>query len=227
MSLDPILDHVAQAQANLLLQYANKPNILGLINAIVGPIQELEGMFQDLLNGRTIDNAVGILLDRLGAIVGQPRQGLDDDAYRIRIKIRIMQNVSQGEPDTLILVYQNLLSADLVFYQEAYPAGVMLMGDAPIPAGQETNIYENIQEVAAAGVRVDTIGTFDKVNPFCFAGGPIIGGGFGDMNDAGVGGKFASLAIPVDIKFSFVGSLKNQGFGDLRDPVMGGRFVSE
>ena len=226
MSLDLITNHVDVALGNLLQQYKEKPKIAALVTAIVGPVQTVEDAVNGMLTLRTIDGAVGVQLDKIGVIVGQARSGSTDDAYRIRIKIRIIQNLSQGEPDTLITVYQALTNSDFVNYEEAYPAGIRLFSGGDIPAGQETTTWENIQEVAAAGVRVNSIATANSSSPFCFLGGNIVGGGFGDKNNSNIGGPMAQKRIPTGLVFAFAGgSPNNLGFGDRRDPIMGGHLV--
>jgi hypothetical protein len=224
-----ISTHVIDAENRLLEQYKNKPNIKALVDGLIGPVQTLEDAFNDLKLNRGISGAVGVQLDRLGDIVGIKRLGLDDETYRLRIKIQIVQNVSEGEPDRLIQVFQSLVGSLNVYYQENYPAGVNLMGGGSIAPGQEALIYENIQNIAPAGVRVDYIGTFPIGSVFAFEGGVTQSKGFGDSSDLTVGGGFGSMAVPVELEFRFSGGNPgipaNSGFGDLRDPVMGGHLI--
>ncbi|QMV49888.1 MAG: hypothetical protein [Mu-like cryoconite phage AB09] len=222
-----IATHVIDAEGRLLEQYKDKPNIKALIDSLVAPIQTLEDAFDDLNNKRGIAGAVGVQLDRLGDIVGVTRDGLSDEPYRTRIRIRVIQNLSQGEPDRLIQVYGSLLSASLVLYQENYPAGSNLMANADIPDSQATEIYKQIQEIAPVGSRVDYIGSF-PAKAFAFAGGITQSAGFGSITDPSVGGGIGHLHIPVGIKFAFSGgNPDNLGFGALADPVMGGHFTEE
>lgn len=225
--MDYISTHIVDARNRLPQQYRDLPKIQGILDAVVGPIQTLEDGFNDLNTARGIAAAAGVQLDRLGDIVGIPRDGLTDDVYRTRIKIKVIQNLSQGEPDRLIQVYEFLLGASIVLYQENYPAGLALMANAEMPAGQATLVYEELQNIAPAGVRVDSIGCYDGLG-FLFAGGISNGAGFGDLTDLSVGGSFGYIHVPVGIEFAFAGgSPRNQGYGDLRDPVMGGHFVGE
>ena len=222
-----ILTHVEDAENRLLHQYKDQPNIKALIDALVFPIQDIEDSLNDLNLNRGVTYAVGVQLDRLGDIVGIKRFGMTDEIFRTRIRIKIIQNLSEGEPERLIQVYGALLSSSLVQIQEHFPAGVGLSGAGDIPAGQETLIYQNVQTIAPAGVRVDYIETFPVNMPFACAGGPTISGGFGDLNNPNVGGGMGTIRVPVGIKFVCAGGASgNDGFGDLRDPVMGGHFVS-
>lgn len=224
---DHITDHVAQAIARLPQQYKGKVLLEGLISAFVGPWQAIEDALIDLRDKRfDLDAAEGVQLDRYGAIIGQPRESLSDADYRARIRLRIVQNLSMGEPDRLIDVYADLVDATVVMYQENWPAAISMMANAPITPGQETIIFKNLQSIAPAGVRIDYIGEYDPDEAFSFAGGSD-GAGFGDLTDLMVGGLFAKRHIPEDIDLQFApGTDDEQGLGDVRDPEIGGHFES-
>ena len=230
MSVTPITTHVVDALNRLLQQYKDKDSIRAIVSAKTEQDQVLEDVFQDLENFRGIDTATGVQLDGLGDILGIERQGLNDEDYRARLKVKVVQNVSNGEPDRLINVYRFLLNATQIQYQEHYPAGVAMMANAPITPGMETLIYREIQKISPAGVRVDYIGSYDPDDAFAFegAGGPLdLAGadGFGDLLDAGVGGMLGYQHIPIENAFAFEGGNPIYlGLGDLRDPYYGGLF---
>jgi len=75
-----------------------------LVAAFAGPAQDVENVLQQLLLQRWIDTAVGVQLDQLGKIVGQAREGRDDDDYRRFIRARILTNRSDGRFETLITI---------------------------------------------------------------------------------------------------------------------------
>lgn len=230
MSVTPITTHVVDALNRLLEQYKDKERIRAIVSSKTEQDQVLENTLHDLNNFRSIDTAVGVQLDGLGDILGIDRGGLNDEDYRARLKIKIVQNLSNGEPDRLITVYAFLTGATQIQYAEHYPAGVALMANAPVPPGQETLIYREIQKIAPAGVRVDYIGEYDPDDAFAFEGttGPLDtpgADGFGDLTDLGVGGMLGKQHVPIEIGFVFEGgSPQNLGFGDLRDPYYGGLF---
>src|ERR1700744_3954810 len=85
-------------------------NVELLIQALVGPAQDVENMLQQLLLDRTIDNAVGVQLDQIGDIVGQLRLGLDDDTYRQYLRARVAANRSEGHFEDLISVASLILN---------------------------------------------------------------------------------------------------------------------
>lgn len=193
--MSTINDHVNQAIKRLFQQYKGKVRIEALLTAFVDQVQMLEDTTQDLIVGRALDTAEGVQLDLLGEIVGQAREGMDDDAYRLRIKVRIIQNLSEGEAERAIQVYKALLGATLVVYSELYPASVYIMGGGDVPPAQVSSLKQNIEKVLPATVELVYFGKFDAVEPFSFSPSATIGRGFGDATDPLVGGKFGSLYI--------------------------------
>lgn len=230
MSVTPITTHVVDSLNRLLQQYKDKEKIRALVSAHSEQIQVLEDVFQSLNNFRDIENAIGIQLDRLGDILGIDREGLNDDDYRTRLKVKVIQNISNGEPDRLINVYSFLLGATQVQYQEHYPAGVALMANADVISGQESLIYREIQKISPAGVRVDYIGSYDADDAFAFDGSNGVNDipgadGFGDLTNASVGGMLGEQHIPIENALAFSGGNPIYlGLGDHLDPYYGGLF---
>lgn len=71
--------------------------------------------FQDLLN-----NATNSTLDRHGKLVGQPREYLDDNIYRLLIKSKIRQNLSGGDIPTLNEYFQLVLGNNYLGIKEGW-----------------------------------------------------------------------------------------------------------
>lgn len=196
MSITQITTHVQDAKNRLFEQFKGVASIEGVIDAFISEVQVLEDTFNDLCNDRAIESAIGLQLDLLGDIVGQARNGDDDETYRLRIKIRIIQNLSEGEPERVIQVYKFLLNASTVFYGELHPASVFLIGAGSIPLGQEALVKENIERILPATVTLAYFGRVDSERPFKYAGIQPIGRGYGSIYDPTVGGKYATLYQP-------------------------------
>lgn len=228
-----INNHIELALERLIEQYKGKTRIEGFLRAIVKPVQGIEDVFQDLSTQRWLDTATGDLLDRIGNIVGIARNfGESDASYRLRIDTRIIINVSNGEPESAIAVFQRYLESDLVLYQEAYPGGIIMMSDVSVSDQDTINqIYEEIEDVIPAGVRVDALGEFDPDEAFSMDG-LLPGFGFGDATDASEGGKFGEIWLYTGVEFAFGSTLSDGvdttggGFGTLEDARIGGVFVS-
>lgn len=87
-------------------------------------LDELEVVVTAWTEMSDVRTATGVWLDRLGALVGQPRGAFsDDDEYRAAIIARGRANVSRGEPDALYGVLFALEGAGLVTVDAVYPYG--------------------------------------------------------------------------------------------------------
>ena len=129
--------HVAEALANLIAQFEDKPNIIKLISIYVAQLQELEDAFSDLLTETTIENAEGLHLDNIGQIVGEPRSGRSDVQYRTAIRARIGLNTSEGTIEDVIDLATAVSGAPVaVQIQEIFPAGFLLNILDPIDPAQ-------------------------------------------------------------------------------------------
>lgn len=99
-----ILDHAARAVARLKEQFKSKEGVESLLNSLAEPAQGVEDALWQLYTERSIDVAVGVQLDALGAIVGQERGGMTDDDYRRHVRARIAANRSSGTVEDVIRV---------------------------------------------------------------------------------------------------------------------------
>jgi hypothetical protein len=102
MALIEKLNHVSEALDNLVQQFKGSGTLQLFITSWVNEVQELEGVWFDLLNDRWIVTAVGEQLDGLGSIVGESRQGRSDEVYRVAIQARIAINKGSGTPEEII-----------------------------------------------------------------------------------------------------------------------------
>lgn len=140
-------------------------------------IQELEEVFRQLLLRLDIDNAVGAQLDGIGSIVGQAREGNDDDKYKILIKLRIGINVSEGTIEDIITIWKLVTGGTDVTIREAYPAKIELTTDTYVTEDIAW-IKGKMEEVLAGGVGIKSIIIDD---PTRFGFGPSRGH-FGTSN---------------------------------------------
>lgn len=154
---DPLaaVDHAASALARLAEQFKNKANLAALLNAINVQSQDVETALQDLLSLRSVDTAFGAQLDVLGAIVGQPRGGFDDDAYRLYISARVLLNISSGTIPEVIAIFRALVDdTTTIEFEEQFPAGFVLRlgGQAFTPTMIQT-LIGFLRSARAGGVR--------------------------------------------------------------------------
>jgi hypothetical protein len=151
-------DHVARGQRNKLAQFRGKPMLEGLISPWLEQVQELEDVFYALLVERWLPNAVGRQLDVLGSIVGQPRGGRLDPAYRLWIAARALVNRSSGLTEQLYGIVKKLVGADVdLFLSEEPPAGFSMIVEDSIDEDEGAEIAKILQLAKAAGVRANLI----------------------------------------------------------------------
>lgn len=192
MPLSKITDHEAQAINRLLTQYRGKGNLEGLMGLIGKRTQGQEDAIFELLSARELATAVGAQLDGAGRLVGQPRNGLDDDSYRTRIQVRRLINRASGTGNDIVRAFQLLTRPApslQVVLEEQFPAGLVLRiegGATPLPS----DYAAILQLCKAAGVRA--IFEWIPCAPsLAFAFDGADGEGFGDATDASVGGELA------------------------------------
>ncbi len=152
------IDHQAAALARVAQYLRDKPNFEALLAALTTLAQDLETVFLDLYNLRSIDEAAGAYLDQLGSIVGQARGGLTEESYRTFIRARILVNRSSGTAPEILRVFE-LIFADSVVpmtlrLRDEYPAAFTLEfnGDGLTYTEAQTMV-RLLRAMHAAGVR--------------------------------------------------------------------------
>lgn len=133
----------------ILSQFEDTPILHGILDSILSQTDDIEGMFHALLEERTLLTAVGSQLDMVGSLVGEARQGRDDNLYRQSILTRISINTSTGTINDLLDIAKIYSGATEVRLWEHYPAktSMFVTGVSNIEGIQNT-----LQTAAPAGV---------------------------------------------------------------------------
>lgn len=76
-----IIDHKQLAISRLVTQFRESTNLISYIRTLLLEANTLEDVFHSILEERWIDTAIGVQLDILGAIVGQPREIIDAELF--------------------------------------------------------------------------------------------------------------------------------------------------
>ena len=71
------IDHEELAISRLVSQFREATTLIAYIQALLSEANTLEEVGHSLITGRSLDGAVGVQLDILGEIVGQPRVLID------------------------------------------------------------------------------------------------------------------------------------------------------
>lgn len=157
---------VSQALARATSQFQASPKVLALLEAVVGPLDDVKATTDSLKTERWIDTAIGKQLDGCGAIVGELRKGRGDDEYRAAIRFRVFVNISQGTPSALIQGLAYLVNSDEKQYLEVYPAAAILFANGPaVPV----DIQAQIQDLAPAAISTVPVCVSYTEKPFRFS----------------------------------------------------------
>jgi len=151
---DPFIpDHVNRSLALLIEQFEQtSPDLNALAAAFIAPFQEEEYVLYDLLTKRNIDDASGVQLDMIGEIVGESRNGRNDETYRTALRLRPILNKSHGEPETLILFLKTKMNTFFIHYYELHPAKVRLSFGSILAL--PSDLQTQIEAIAPAGVGI-------------------------------------------------------------------------
>lgn len=151
----------------LILQYHNKPKAKATVEATVGLLPD--ELIQEVITGFNIETAVGKQLDILGIYVGVDRfydnegviESLDDEDYRILIKLKAIANTSDLSHKSLDDALYQFFGNDVRMDSE----GNMEMSYF-VPKGKTAIIRAAIQKEVLPrpmGVKVAYINEYDKV----------------------------------------------------------------
>ena len=196
-------DHEELAVSRFLDQFKDSVKVKALAESYAAQIQDLEDATFEVILERVLDNAVGVQLTTIGAIVGQPRTTSNDDHYKMAIRARIAINVSESTPEDLILITILLLAIEEQSFKivEEPPCQARIVVIDPInPTLADPYLMQDLldgADPAASRLLLDwteqarTLGFVFKDQ----AGGTVVGGGFGDAAlGATASGDFTSVA---------------------------------
>lgn len=112
--LPHILDHVERGLDVLPSQFDDSPNLRAYLSALLDQVQVLEDHVQLVLRDRILDDAEGWGLDLWGVLLVEPRADRTDAEYRARLRTKLQQIRSNGEPYRIARVGDELLEATRV-----------------------------------------------------------------------------------------------------------------
>ena len=171
--------HVADAAQRLLWQFRDKHNIKTIVQSYAVQIQELEYMFISLLVDRYISTAVGVQLDGIGTIVGEPRQNRNDTDYRIAIQGRILRNKAHSRIENILTLFQFLLATHAFELTEGPGMASFILrvvGDLnPSSDPSPTVLFDQLQDAKGAGIRaVFQWSEYDDSDTFTLADADVL-----------------------------------------------------
>lgn len=114
-------DLVEDILLDVLIQYQSSPNLTGWLKALAEDLEITQQSIIELVNNVDVNIATGELLDFLGKIAVEPRNGRGDDEYREAIKLKRLLNTSEGVPDKLLTAVYEATDATKVKIWEHFP----------------------------------------------------------------------------------------------------------
>jgi hypothetical protein len=166
-------------------------------------LQDVEDALFEILLERNLDDAVGVQLETIADIVGQPRTTSDDARFRTSIRARIAINLSDGVGEDLIKVLRLLLVDGETFEIREEPrAQVRATVLDPLTSGAADLIALLLRSTKAGGVRLvfqwnKTLAlATDKLLLDSTVGASTAGGGLGSTTAGGGTGKLDSAIGP-------------------------------
>ncbi len=171
-----VIKHVQAGIDRLYMQF-RKPGIIALTVSRLERWDMLEQVCQDLLiKHRNIFNSVGIYLDEIGVIVGQPRNGLLDDDYRRYLFARIATNNSEGSVEDVIKIAKLIIGSDaarIVVSQPGIATTIVRIADFPTSDALAAILIDMLRQAPESGVKlVLEWSTHDPEDVFTFDTGP-------------------------------------------------------
>jgi hypothetical protein len=190
-----ITTHTADAQAQLPYQYQGLPKWASLVDIFGSRAQALEDVGWDVYSGGNILTDEGAQLDQTGDIVGLKRGGVSDAVYQVGLLAQIGVNTSEGTPENLISIFQKLMGAVQVLFNNVYPAKITMAAVGAAPIAALATIRTAVQTACTGGVGVDFL-VSAPTDAWSFQ--DVTSGysptlyGLGDYNDPSIGGYFGS-----------------------------------
>lgn len=141
----------------LIIQYHDKAKAQAVVSNWVD-CMVADGLLLDLPEAFNVDTAIGAQLDLIGKIVGLPRNGFNDDQYRILLNLRIITNntgVTMKEIDDIMFNFfgksivchnnQDMSLTYIVFpeYEDLIPV-IQAEQLFPAPLGVDVNIVVSV-----------------------------------------------------------------------------------
>lgn len=197
MALSQILNYAETAAARLLAQYRERPRLRALVRELAGEVQAAEDALWGMVAQTSIDTAEGVWLDRLGAIVGEAREGATDTDYRKYIRARIAANRSASTVEDVLSVMRAWAGGVLptLAVIDRFPAGIELQLPAAVTLAELPRLFRLVRAARAAGIGVMLLyQTVDNADAFAFSSDATLQAsssqGFGDSTNPATGGAF-------------------------------------
>ena len=115
---------------------------------------KIEEQINKLSKQYEIDEAKAAMLDRIGRILSEPREGNDDELYRLLIRLRTLLNTTNGTVNDIIKVVKFAYSSEEIRIIPNYPAAIIILRDGHLSPHVDFNRI--LAQVIGAGIGYET-----------------------------------------------------------------------
>lgn len=173
MNATPSKTHVAKALGHIVAPLQGEKFRAG-VAAKIQPLQDLEDLVWQILAGLSIEGS-GIVLDRIGLIVGRGRNGLVDAVYRRLLRAQILVNRSNGAIPELVKILQVAVSDDAWSFKIMLGASsIEIHGFGPFDATMTDALWSLLKDAKAGGIRLEYVGDVSSPIPGHTTDDPLI-----------------------------------------------------
>jgi hypothetical protein len=172
-----------------------------LIRAILGPVQDLEDDSFAMLSVYDLETAEGDQLDKIAALLNEPRSGRTDTDLRriLRVRIRVLRSEGRvRDLQEVALLWEDLtpgVDTGAVRVREWHPHGVVLTMETLTPTPAPADLLRWLRRAKAASIRlvlVYSVGpTHYRLGDDADAPETDSARGFGSVYDATAGAPLA------------------------------------
>lgn len=141
-------DLIADGLNQMISFWSDKPIAQGIIKTKLQEIQKLEDLAFQLLTERSVTTAVGEQLNVIGYLVGEERQGRQDEPFREAILLRISLNRSDGTPPVILDILNSITESPIPNIYEHFPASFHAYVDRNV----SHNLVRVLEQSSASGV---------------------------------------------------------------------------
>lgn len=159
--------------AKLISDFQGQPIIANTLRTLLRESKITDDAAIDVIEARYLATATDRHLDFLGQLVGEPRLGRSDAAFREAIRLRIRANVSQSTISDLYAIVMLAWAGQWTFHETPYGHYVVQMRDVPAALqGAIADVLSRIRPLGHQGEYVYTPGTAAKTIRFANEGAP-------------------------------------------------------
>lgn len=152
------LDHSGVGLGKLIYYFQTKPRIAALLGAFLAQVQGVEDLAWAVYSlGWDPDGLVGVQLDTLGAVIGEPRGNKTDGQYRPNLKARQIANRSDSTAGRLTQIALVMAPDAVITVTLAPPACIVVSVTADFSTVQTSDLLRMLQLARPAGVRLSLI----------------------------------------------------------------------